>query len=57
MRDTVILEIIATDLRLRVGRNVLFTAVLADRAVVKLRHVGRSYAKRRRLRFLDLTTN
>ena len=57
MRDQIILEIVADLLRLRVGREIIATAMLADRAVVILRDVGRSYARRRKYRFVDMTRN
>jgi hypothetical protein len=57
MSDQVILEIITGLLRLRVGQEVIATAALADRAVMILRDVGRSYARRRKFRFVDMTRN
>jgi hypothetical protein len=57
MSDQIILEIVADLLRLRVGREVIATAALADRAVVILRDVARSYARRRKFRFIDMTWN
>ena len=57
MSDQIILEIVAGLLRLRVGREIIATAALADRAVVILRDVGRSYARRRKFRFVDMTWN
>jgi hypothetical protein len=57
MSDQIILEIVADLLRLRVGREIIATAALADRAVVILRDVGRSYARRRKFRFVDMTWN
>lgn len=57
MSDQIILEIVAGLLRLRVGREVIATAALADRAVVILRDVARSYARRRKFRFVDMTWN
>jgi len=57
MTDQIVLEIVADLLRLRVGREIIATALLADRAVVILRDVGRSYARRRKFRFVDMTWN
>jgi hypothetical protein len=57
MSDQIVLEIIADLVRLRVGREIIASAALADRAVVILRDVGRSYARRRRFRFVDMTWN
>jgi len=57
MSDQVILEIITDLLRLRVGQEVIATAALADRAVMILRDVGRTYARRRQFRFIDMTRN
>ena len=57
MSDQIILEIVAGLLRLRVGREIIATAALADLAVVILRDVGRSYARRRKFRFVDMTWN
>ena len=57
MSDQVVLEIELALLRLRVGREIIATAALADRAVVILRDVGRSYARRRKFRFVDMTKN
>ncbi|MGB9368222.1 MAG: hypothetical protein WCE79_19645 [Xanthobacteraceae bacterium] len=57
MRDQIVLEIVADLLRLRVGHEIIASAALADRAVVILRDVGRSYARRRKFRFLDMTRN
>jgi len=44
-------------LRLRVGQKIIASAALADRALVKLSHVGRSYARRHDMRFIDVTRN
>jgi hypothetical protein len=57
LSNQIILEIVAGLLRLRVGHEVITTATLADRAVVILRDVGRSYARRRKFRFIDMTWN
>ena len=57
MSDHIVLEIVADLLRLRVGHEIIATAGLADRAVVILRDVGRTYARRRKFRFVDMTRN
>ena len=57
MGDQVVLEIVTDLLRLRVGSEVIATAALADRAVMILRDVGRTYARRRKFRFVDMTKN
>ena len=57
MSEQIVLEIDSDLLRLRVGHEVIATAALADRAVVILRDVGRTYARRRRYRFVDMTRN
>ena len=57
--DEIVLEIVPEGdaLRLRVGYQIIAIAAVADRALVKLSHVGRSYAKRHNVRFLDVTRN
>ena len=57
MSDQIVLEIHPDGLRLRVGREIIASAALADRAVIILRDVGRTYARRRMCRFVDLTRN
>ena len=57
MSDHIVLEIVADLLRLRVGHEIIASAALADRAVVILRDVGRTYARRRKFRFVDMTRN
>jgi len=57
MRDPVVLEIVADLLRLRIGHEIIATAALADRAVMILRDVGRTYARRQKFRFIDMTKN
>jgi hypothetical protein len=57
MSDQIVLEIVMGLLRLRVGHEIIATAALADRAVVLLRDVGRTYARRRKFRFVDMTRN
>ena len=57
MSDHIVLEIDFDSLRLRVGHEIIASAALADRAVVILRDVGRTYARRRKFRFVDMTKN
>jgi len=57
MGDQIVLEIVTDLLRLRVGSEVIATAAPADRAVMILRDVGRTYARRRKFRFVDMTKN
>jgi hypothetical protein len=57
MSDQIVLEIVADLLRLRVGHEIIASAALADRAVVILRDVGRTYARRRKFQFIDMATN
>ena len=57
MRDQIVLELVADLLRLRVGHEIIASAALADRAVMILRDVGRTYARRRKFRFVDMTRN
>jgi len=55
----IVLEIVHDEdaLRLRVGREIIASATVADRALMNLSHVGRSYARRHRMRFVDVTRN
>ena len=57
--EEIILEMVPDEcvLRLRVGQKIIASAALADRALVKLSHVGRSYARRHDMRFVDVTRN
>ena len=57
--EEIILEMVPDEcvLRLRVGQKIVASATLADRALVKLSHVGRSYARRHDMRFVDVTRN
>jgi hypothetical protein len=57
MHEQIILEVVTDLLRLRVRREIIASAALSDRAVVILRDVGRSYARRRKFRFVDMTKN
>ena len=52
------LEIVAGYvLRLRVGQETIAFTALEDRALVKLSEVARRYARRRKMRFIDVTRN
>ena len=57
--EEIILEIVHDEdvLRLRVGQQIIASATVADLALVRLSHVGRSYARRHDMRFLDVTRN
>ena len=57
--EEIVLEIVHDEdlLRLRVGQRIIASATLEDRALMKLSHVGRSYARRHDMRFLDVTRN
>jgi hypothetical protein len=57
--EEIILEVVPDEdmLRLRVGRKIIASATLEDRAFVKLSQVGRSYAKRLGMRFVDVARN
>ena len=57
--EEIVLEIVHDEdlLRLRVGQKIIARATLEDRALVKLSHVGRSYAKRNKMRFIDVARN
>ena len=57
--EEIILEIVPEEdvLQLRVGCKIIASAALEDRALVKLSYVGRSYARRHGMRFLDVTRN
>ena len=57
--EEIVLEIVHDEdlLRLRVGHKIIAHATLEDRALVKLSDVGRSYARRHDMRFLDVTRN
>ena len=57
--EEIILEIVHDEdvLQLRVGREIIASATLEDRALVKLSHVGRSYARRHDMRFVDAARN
>jgi hypothetical protein len=55
----IILEIAPGEdvLQLRIGWEIIASAAIEDRALMKLSHVGRSYARRHDMRFLDVTRN
>ena len=57
--EEIVLEIVPNEdvLRLRVGQKIIAKTTLEDRALVKLSHVGRSYARRHDMRFVDVTRN
>jgi hypothetical protein len=44
-------------LRLRVGQKTIAITELEDRAFVKLSELARRYARRRKMRFVDVTRN
>ena len=54
--EEIILEIVPGEdvLLLRGGWEIIASAALEDRALMKLSHMGRSYARRHDMRFLDL---
>jgi hypothetical protein len=57
--EEIVLEIVPEGdvLRLRAGHEIVASATVADRALLKLSYVGRSYARRHRMRFVDVTRN
>ena len=57
--EEIVLEIVHDEevLRLRVGQKIIAESALEDRALAKLSHVGRSYARRHKMRFVDVTRN
>ena len=57
--EEIILEIVPDEdvLQLRVGGTIIANAALEDGALVKLSHLGRSYAKRYKMRFVDVARN
>jgi len=57
--EEIILEIVPQDdvLRLRVGQKTIAITELEDRALVKLSDLARRYARRRKMRFVDVTRN
>ena len=57
--EEIILEIVPGEdaLRLRVGQKTIAITELEDRALVKLSELARRYARRRKMRFVDVTRN
>ena len=57
--EEIILEVVHDEdvLQLRVGCEIIASATLEDRALVKLSHIGRSYARRHGMRFVDAARN
>jgi hypothetical protein len=57
--EEIVLECVPEEdvMRLRVGYQIIASAAVADRALVKLSHVARSYARRHKMRFVDVTRN
>jgi hypothetical protein len=57
--EEIVLEIVPEGdvLRVRAGHQIIASAAVADRALVKLSHVARSYARRHKMRFVDMTRN
>ena len=57
--EEIILEIVPEEdvLQLRAGCKIIASAAVEDRALVKLSHMGRSYARRHGMRFLDVARN
>lgn len=57
--EEIVLEIVPEGdvLRVRAGQKIIALAAVEDRALLKLSHVGRSYAKRHRMRFVDVARN
>ena len=57
--EEIVLEIVPEGdvLRLRVGQKTIAFTALEDRALVKLSQVGRRFAKRNNMRFVDVARN
>ena len=57
--EEIVLEIVPQEdvLRLRVGQKTIAITELEDRAFVKLSELARRYARRRKMRFVDVTRN
>ena len=57
--EEIILEIVPDEevVQLRIGREIIASAALEDRVFVKLSQMGRSYARRHGMRFLDVARN
>jgi len=54
---SIVLEIVAMRLCLRVGREVVTTTKINTNAVLQLRAAAHSYAVRRGIAFVDMTRN
>jgi hypothetical protein len=58
MRDReIVLEVVARELHLRVGQELVISAPLEDSSAAMLRKVAHSYSTRRGVRFIDKTRN
>ncbi len=55
--EEIILEIVPDEDVQGVGYEIIASAALEDRALVKLSHIGRSYARRHGMRFVDAARN
>ena len=57
--EEIILEIVPQEdvLRLRVGQKTIALTTLEDLTLVKFSEVARRYARRRKMRFVDVTRN
>ena len=57
--EEIVLEIVPQEdvLRLRVGQKTIAITELEDRAFVKFSEVARRYARRRKMRLVDVTRN
>ena len=57
--EEIVLEIVPEGdvLRVRAGQKIIALAAREDRALVKLSHVARSYARRNKMRFVDVARN
>ena len=57
--EEIILEIVPQEdvLRLRVGQKTIAITELEDRALMKLSELARRYARRRKMRFVDVARN
>ena len=57
--EEIVLEIVPEGdiLRVRAGHQIIASAELEDRALVKLSELARRYARRRKLRFVDVARN
>jgi D-arabinose 5-phosphate isomerase GutQ len=57
--EEIVLEIVREEavLRLRAGQKIIAFTALEDSSLAKLSHVGRSYARRNKMRFVDVARN